>query len=216
MGGGGARGCSHVGMIKATLEAGIPIDHVAGVSIGALVGGLFATERNLTEVTVKARAFSNKMGQIWRQVLDLTWPYASWFTGRAFNQLIQEQFGERDILDSWLPYFTITTDITCSSMRVHDYGSMWRYVRASMSLAGNIYAINSYEITISHERRSFLSSVARTMNLHYAIYQRCHCAVTHSMEKVQSLIFDFFITYIACLMVFLFHVRYFVVMKIVT
>ena len=37
LGGGGARGCSHIGMIKATLEAGIPIDHIAGVSIGAFV-----------------------------------------------------------------------------------------------------------------------------------------------------------------------------------
>ena len=36
-GGGGARGCSHIGMIKATLEAGIPIDNIAGVSIGAFV-----------------------------------------------------------------------------------------------------------------------------------------------------------------------------------
>ena len=37
LGGGGARGCSHIGMIKATLEAGIPIDSIAGVSIGAFV-----------------------------------------------------------------------------------------------------------------------------------------------------------------------------------
>lgn len=49
---------------------------------------------------------------------------------------VQELFGERDILDAWLPYFTVTTDITCSAMRIHDYGCMWRYVRASMSLAG--------------------------------------------------------------------------------
>lgn len=45
-------------------------------------------------------------------------------------------FGERDILDAWLPFFTVTTDITCSAMRIHDYGSLWRYVRGSMSLAG--------------------------------------------------------------------------------
>jgi len=41
LGGGGARGCSHVGMIKAILEAGIPIDHVAGVSIGSFIGALY-------------------------------------------------------------------------------------------------------------------------------------------------------------------------------
>ena len=45
--------------------------------------------------------------------LDFTWPYASWLTGDCFNRLIHEQFEDRDILDAWLPYFTITTDITC-------------------------------------------------------------------------------------------------------
>ena len=43
---------------------------------------------------------------------------------------------DRDIRDLWLPFFTVTTDITESAMRIHDYGSLWRYVRSSMSLAG--------------------------------------------------------------------------------
>jgi lysophospholipid hydrolase len=41
LGGGGARGCAHVGIIKACIEAGIPIDHVAGVSIGSFMGALY-------------------------------------------------------------------------------------------------------------------------------------------------------------------------------
>ena len=49
-GGGGARGCSHVGMIKAILEAGIPIDSVAGVSIGSLIGGLYCQVNNSERV----------------------------------------------------------------------------------------------------------------------------------------------------------------------
>lgn len=38
--------------------------------------------------------------------------------------------------DLWIPFFAITTDLTSSQMRVHSHGSLWRYVRASMSLAG--------------------------------------------------------------------------------
>ena len=41
LGGGGARGSAHVGMIRAIIEAGIPIDHVAGVSIGSFMGALY-------------------------------------------------------------------------------------------------------------------------------------------------------------------------------
>lgn len=40
--GGGARGAAHLGVLRALREAAIPVDIVAGVSIGALVGGLYA------------------------------------------------------------------------------------------------------------------------------------------------------------------------------
>ena len=56
--------------------------------------------------------------------------------GKAFNGLMRKTFGEKQIEDLWLPYFCITTDITDSKMRVHTSGSLWRYIRASMSLSG--------------------------------------------------------------------------------
>jgi lysophospholipid hydrolase len=136
LGGGGARGSAHVGMIKAIQEAGIPIDMVGGVSIGAFMGALWCRERNITTVTQKAREWSKKMTQWWRQILDLTYPMTSMFSGRDFNQTIKATFGDTYIEDLWLPYFTVTTDVTASCMRLHSHGSLWRYVRASMSLSG--------------------------------------------------------------------------------
>ena len=41
LGGGGAKGAAHVGVLKAIEEAGIPVDFIAGTSIGAIVGGLY-------------------------------------------------------------------------------------------------------------------------------------------------------------------------------
>ena len=118
LGGGGARGCSHVGMIRAILEAGIPIDRVAGVSIGSFMGGLWCQERDVARMTVKARNFCQKMSQKWRMAIDLTYPYCSMMTGFGFNGLIEETFPETCIEDLWLPYFTITTDISESKMKV--------------------------------------------------------------------------------------------------
>ncbi|MBQ2366169.1 MAG: patatin-like phospholipase family protein [Bacteroidaceae bacterium] len=40
--GGGAKGITHIGIIQALEENGIPIDYVSGTSIGAIVGGLYA------------------------------------------------------------------------------------------------------------------------------------------------------------------------------
>ncbi|XP_046644796.1 neuropathy target esterase sws-like isoform X3 [Daphnia pulicaria] len=137
LGGGGARGAAHVGMIQAIQEAGIPIDMVGGVSIGAFMGALWCMEKDIHEVTRKASSWSHKMTQLWRQLVDLTYPVTSMFSGAGFNTMIRETFGEDSLIeDLWLPYFTITTDITSSCMRLHSHGSVWRYVRASMSLSG--------------------------------------------------------------------------------
>nr|XP_027217854.1 patatin-like phospholipase domain-containing protein 7 isoform X1 [Penaeus vannamei] len=136
LGGGGARGAAHIGMIKAIKEVGIPIDMVAGVSIGAFVGALYSLEKDITRVTQKAREWSMKMTSIWRMALDLTYPEVSMFSGAGFNKLLHDALGDTNIEDLWLPYFTLTTDITDSVARIHTHGSTWRYVRASMSLSG--------------------------------------------------------------------------------
>ncbi|XP_067598603.1 patatin-like phospholipase domain-containing protein 7 isoform X2 [Pseudorca crassidens] len=73
-----------------------------------------------------------------KTMLDLTYPIPSVFvfSGAGCSRSICSVFKDRQIEDLWVPYFTITTDITASAMRVHTDGSLWRYVRASMSLSG--------------------------------------------------------------------------------
>uniref|UniRef100_A0A9J8AT87 lysophospholipase n=1 Tax=Cyprinus carpio carpio TaxID=630221 RepID=A0A9J8AT87_CYPCA len=136
LGGGGARGCSHVGVIKAMEEAGIPIDIVGGTSIGSFIGALYAEERSAVRVKQRAREWSKAMNSVFKTVLDLTYPITSMFSGSAFNTSISNVFEDKQIEDLWLPYFNVTTDITASAMRVHKDGSLWRYVRASMTLSG--------------------------------------------------------------------------------
>ncbi|XP_076027144.1 patatin-like phospholipase domain-containing protein 6 isoform X2 [Genypterus blacodes] len=136
LGGGGARGCSHVGVIKAMEEAGIPIDIVGGTSIGSFIGALYAEERSAVRTKQRAREWSKAMNSVFKTVLDLTYPITSMFSGSAFNTSIYKVFQDKQAEDLWLPYFNVTTDITASSMRVHQDGSLWRYVRASMTLSG--------------------------------------------------------------------------------
>ncbi|XP_048367996.1 patatin-like phospholipase domain-containing protein 7 isoform X3 [Sphaerodactylus townsendi] len=136
LGGGGARGCSQVGVIRALNEAGIPVDMIGGTSIGAFMGALYAEERSYTQMSIKARQWAMNMNSVFKTVLDLTYPITSMFSGASFNNGISSIFKDKQIEDLWIPYFTITTDITASEMRVHTDGCLWRYVRASMSLSG--------------------------------------------------------------------------------
>lgn len=62
--------------------------------------------------------------------------YKAMFSGRGFNREIQQTVMETQIEDLWIPYFAISTDLTVSRMRVHTCGSLWRYVRGSMTLTG--------------------------------------------------------------------------------
>ena len=63
-----------------------------------------------------------KMTKWHRQILDLTYPITSMFTGKGFNETIVDTFGDVYIEDLWIPYFTLTTDISASCSRIHTNG----------------------------------------------------------------------------------------------
>jgi lysophospholipid hydrolase len=74
LGGGGARGIAHGGIIRAMEEAGIPIDIVGGTSIGAFVGALYAWDVGVVPMYGRIKRFAGRMGSMWRFALDLTYP----------------------------------------------------------------------------------------------------------------------------------------------
>ncbi|KAF2500761.1 patatin-domain-containing protein [Lophium mytilinum] len=136
LGGGGARGIAAIGIIRALEEAGIPIDIIGGTSIGAFIGALYAWDADVVPMYGRAKKFAGRMGSMWRFALDLTYPSASYTTGHEFNRGIFKTFGNAQIEDFWLEFYCNTTNISKSRSQIHTSGYVWRYVRASMSLAG--------------------------------------------------------------------------------
>jgi len=100
LGGGGARGLAHIGVLKALEEANIPVDLIGGTSMGAFIGGLYARDRDHMAVLSWAMRFCAAMSSYWRQALDLTYPVTAWFTGRAFNRIISRCLGETHLVRS--------------------------------------------------------------------------------------------------------------------
>lgn len=136
LGGGGSRGISHVGVVTALEKHGIPVDVIGGTSIGSFVGGLYAKENNIVSIYGMSKKFSSRVGSIWRNIFDLTYPVTSYITGYEFNRGISKVFGYHEIEDFWIKYFCNSTNITMSKMEIHERGYAWRFIRASMSLAG--------------------------------------------------------------------------------
>ena len=141
LGGGGARGLAHLGVLKALEEENIPIDVIGGTSQGAFVGAIAAmTHDPYTSVPARrarsdqARKFALDMSSMWNKIKDLTYPLTAYFSGAGMNELLMDNFQTMNIEDLWLDYYCISTDLTDSCECVHRNGVLWRYVRASMSL----------------------------------------------------------------------------------
>ncbi len=136
LGGGGARGFVHLGLLRALEEEKIPVDVIVGTSIGAFLGALYAFDHLISRIIPIAQGFSKRMRLTWAMVMDLTFPITSYFTGAHMNMYLMETFQSRCIEDSWIPYACVTTNIMDSNACIHHNGTAWRYVRASMTLVG--------------------------------------------------------------------------------
>ena len=136
LGGGGARGLAHVGVLQALEEEGIPIDCIAGCSQGAFIAALYAkhlsVEGMMAEVTGFAEEFTT-----WGFLRDLTLPLLSYFSGHNFSRVVREAVGANVMIeDLWLNFFCVSTNVRRSDISVHRSGLLWRYCRASMTLLG--------------------------------------------------------------------------------
>ena len=130
--GGGARGFAHAGVIRAMREAGLPVDVVAGVSMGSIIGAGCAFSEDLDETVVPLKQ------HVGRMLTDYTLPFVSLARGRRFDRGVMALFGDTNIEDLWLPYFCVSSNLTRASTVVHRSGLLWRAIRASSSLPGVI------------------------------------------------------------------------------
>ncbi|HEX2591447.1 MAG TPA: patatin-like phospholipase family protein [Rhizomicrobium sp.] len=130
--GGGARGFAHIGILKALIEAGVPLDNLGGTSMGAIIAAGVAAEWSIEELTERVRvAFvaSNPLN-------DYTVPLIALVRGKRVSDLLRHYFGEIRIEELPKPFFCVSSDLTSGRIHVHRSGALWRALRASVALPG--------------------------------------------------------------------------------
>ena len=137
--GGGARGNAHIGVIRALLEANIPIDLIGGASFGAVIGALYAFNLEYEPIMQVAHRYSSK-----QKLLDYTLPLTSLMGGAKAVQQFQEVFGETAVEDMWLPFFAVSCNLSQATTTVHQQGPLWLVLRASTAIPG-VFAPVLYE-----------------------------------------------------------------------
>ncbi len=129
LGGGGARGFAHLGVLKALAEANIPTDLIGGNSMGALIGAQVACGDSLEQILAQTVRFASGGER-------LTMPLVSLVSGRRVERDLKRMFGERLIEELWRPFFAAACNLSRGSTTVQDQGLLWRAVLASNSPAG--------------------------------------------------------------------------------
>jgi NTE family protein len=130
--GGGARGFAHIGVLKALYEAGVPIDHLGGTSMGAIVAAGVAMEWSIEELTERLREAFVKSNPL----DDYTFPLIALVRGRKVSRLLQNGFGDIRIEEMPKPFFCVSSDLTTGRIHTHRGGPLWRALRASVALPG--------------------------------------------------------------------------------
>jgi NTE family protein len=164
LGGGGARGISHIGVIKVLEELRVPIDYVAGTSMGSLVGGAYASGMSPDEMAKlvegldwskifsdlpprKDRSFYLKRLEdesLWPLVLGIgrggvslpSGAIAGQQLGFFLEKLAARGAGVQSFDELDIPFRAVATNAVTGKMVVFDSGSLADAMRASMSVPG--------------------------------------------------------------------------------
>lgn len=90
LGGGGARGLAHMGVLEVLEKEGIPIDMIAGTSIGSIVGALYAQGRGIDWIKDLARELGSKKISFFR---ELSIARTGLIRGRKIEQTLKSTSG---------------------------------------------------------------------------------------------------------------------------
>ena len=137
LGGGAARGLAHIGVLEVLEKAGIPIDMIAGTSMGAIIGGVYAKTGNAAAMRPVAVSFGfRKM----RYFSDFTVPRTGIIKGRRIEDELKTVIGANtEFHDLRIPFSCVAVDIDNGEEVVIKDGKVWEAMQSQFLRAGYLY-----------------------------------------------------------------------------
>ena len=134
LGSGSARGMAHIGVIQVLEAYHIPIDMIAGTSIGSVVGSIYATGASVKQM--KEAALSMKRSKT-ISLMDPTLPHSGLISGNRTEKILNKiALKDKTFDDLKIPFAAVATDIKTGAKVILNQGSVIKAVRASISIPG--------------------------------------------------------------------------------
>jgi NTE family protein len=141
LGGGGARGFAHVGVLRELEKEKVPIDLIVGVSVGSLVGALYADNGNTFDLEWKA--FQIEKSDIFDLgILNLRG--GSLAKGAAIREYIDQNIKAKNIEDLKIPMAIVAVDLRTGKRVVFTRGPLREAICASAAIPG-VFAPVAYQ-----------------------------------------------------------------------
>lgn len=134
LGGGGARGLAHLGVLKVLEKEKIKIDYICGVSMGAFIAACYALGLNLNALE-KEVVKTTKRKAI-KELLDLNGFKVSILKGKKTEKYIKKYLGDYNFSDSKIPLIIVATDLANGDEILLKEGNISQSVLASLSVPG--------------------------------------------------------------------------------
>lgn len=130
LGAGGAKGLAHIGVLQVLEEAGIPIDFIAGSSMGAVIGAFYAAGTELEMMAKLATELNNN------HLIDIAIPRWGLIKGRKAHALIRLMTHNKNFDQLKIPLQVVATDLEKGEKVVFKDGNVASAVRASIAVPG--------------------------------------------------------------------------------
>ena len=133
LGGGGARGFAEIGVIRALEREKVPIDVVAGTSVGSLIGALYADTGKSLDLEFSALMVTNEDLFDYKALAILSGGFVK---GERLEVFLDERLKNREIGKLALRFAAVATDLRTGTTVVFDRGPVARAVHASSAIPG--------------------------------------------------------------------------------
>jgi len=130
LGSGGFRGAAHISVIKALIENDIPIDYIAGSSIGALVGAHYAIFKDVEKIGTD---IFNQQDKKYQYLKDISLSDGI-LSGKVFEKAFLKIFKGAEFKNTQIPLNIVATDLISGEPYIFKGGDIARAVRASISI----------------------------------------------------------------------------------
>jgi len=144
LGSGSARGFVHIGVIKVLERNNIPIDYIAGTSMGALIGGLYAATKDIAYIEKLA------LDTDWKRMIMLLDPsFGNGFiAGDKIKAFIRDSLHGTTFSHIKIPFSAVATDMDTGEPVIFRDGDLAKAIRASISIPFVFHPVSFKEKTL--------------------------------------------------------------------